>query len=60
MTTVQRHMLAFSQDGRLLATCDGYESHGPFGVRLWDAATGEKLMWLPNPGSQYQRRDLLA
>ncbi len=52
VTTVQRHMLAFSQDGRLLATCDGYESHGPFGVRLWDAATGEKLMWLPNLGSQ--------
>ncbi len=52
VTTVQRHMLAFSQDGRLLATCDGFESHGPFGVQLWDAQTGEKLMWIPNPGSQ--------
>ncbi|MFI5458601.1 MAG: protein kinase [Isosphaerales bacterium] len=51
-STIQRQMLAFSPDSRLLAACVGYEARGPFAVQLWDAATGTAVRTLTDPGSQ--------
>ena len=52
VTTIQRQMLAYSHDGRLLAVADGYQAHGPCAVKLWNAGNGELYRTLENPGSQ--------
>jgi WD40 repeat protein len=39
-------MLAFSPDGRRIAGCSGSGSISPGEVRVWDAATGQRLLTL--------------
>jgi WD40 repeat protein/serine/threonine protein kinase len=50
--TIQRQLLAFSPDGRLLAVCVGYETHEPYGIELREVATGLLVRLIENRGSQ--------